>query len=147
MTNPNDNMEDLQDTYPGAGTFRLAEDEARCNALNKLVAAGKKTATCLPFSEFENDPEALPQVGRADIIANWDGTPAMVVRTLKVDRIKFRHVTPQMAMLEGEDKDIEAWRKRITKAFGTKGEKGIELDRDTLLVFETFELVEDLGVR
>jgi uncharacterized protein YhfF len=48
-----------------------------------------------------------------------------------------------MALKEGEDQDIEGWRKRMTKKFGTQG----KLDRDTFLVFETFELVEDLGVR
>ncbi len=143
MTNPNDNMEDLQVTYPGAGTFKLADTKGRVEHLNRLVAAKQKTATCLPWSEFENDQDALPQKGRCDIIANWDGTPAMVVRTVSVEKIKFRHVTPQLAMAEGEDKDIEAWRKRTAKAFGTKG----VLDRDTLLVFETFELVEDLSVR
>ncbi|WP_417261237.1 ASCH domain-containing protein [Celeribacter sp.] len=143
MTDQNDNMEDLQVTYPGAGTFQLGATKGRVEHLNKLVAAKKKTATCLPWSEFENDQDALPQVGRCDIIADWDGAPAMVVRTVSVDKVKFRHVTPQMALAEGEDKDIEAWRKRTAKAFGTKG----VLDRDTMLVFETFELVEDLGLR
>ncbi|NIY80876.1 ASCH domain-containing protein [Celeribacter sp. HF31] len=143
MTDQNDTMEDLQVTYPGAGTFLLGATKGRVEHLNKLVAAKQKTATCLPWSEFENDQDALPQVGRCDIVANWDGTPAMVVRTVSVDKVKFRHVTPQMAMAEGEDKDIEAWRKRTAKAFGTKG----VLDRDTMLVFETFELVEDLGLR
>ncbi|WP_417279243.1 ASCH domain-containing protein [Celeribacter sp.] len=143
MTNADDNMEDLQVTYPGAGTFQLGATKGRVEHLNKLVAAKQKTATCLPWSEFENDQDALPQVGRCDIIADWDGAPAMVVRTVSVDKVKFRHVTPQMAMAEGEDKDIEAWRKRTAKAFGTKG----VLDRDTMLVFETFELVEDLGLR
>lgn len=147
MTNTPDNMEDLQVTYPGAGTFRLAETEGRVAHLNKLVAAGKKTATCLPFSEFENDRDALPQEGRCDIVASWDGSPAMVVRTLKVERVKFRSVTPAMAMREGEDDDLEAWRKRTAKAFGKRTKEGYELNRETLMVFETFELVEDLSVR
>ncbi|GAA3861942.1 ASCH domain-containing protein [Celeribacter arenosi] len=138
-----DNMEDLQVTYPGAGTFRLAETEGRVAHLNKLVTAGKKTATCLPWAEFEGDADSLPQVGRCDIIANWDGTPAAVVRTVSVDKVKFRRVTPAMALAEGEDADLDAWRKRTAKAFGKNG----TLDPDTLLVFETFELVEDLGER
>lgn len=147
MTDQNDNMEDLQDTYPGAGTFRLAETEGRVNHLNKLVAARKKTANCLPFSEFEDDRDALPQEGRCDIIADWEGNPAMVVRTVKVERVKFRSVTPAMALREGEDDDLEAWRKRTAKAFGKRTKEGYELNRETLMVFETFELVEDLGVR
>lgn len=143
MTDDDDKMEDLQVTYPGAGTFRLAENATRCEQLNELVALGKKTATCLPWSEFENDQDALPVKGRCDIIAAWDGTPALVVRTVDVQRVKFRNVTPAMALSVGEDETIEGWRKRMVKAFGTRG----ELDRDTLLVFETFELVEDLGAR
>jgi len=89
------------------------------------------------------DEGALPVAGRVDIIADWDGNPALIVRTLEVEKVKFRNVTPTMALREGEDSDIEGWRKRMTKKFGTQG----KLDRDALLVFETFELVEDLGVR
>ena len=143
MTDQNDSMEDLQVTYPGAGMFQLANNRTRCEQLNELVAVGKKTATCMPWSEFENDQGALPVAGRVDIVADWDGNPALIVRTLEVEKVKFRNVTPTMALKEGEDQDIEGWRKRMTKKFGTQG----KLDRDTLLVFETFELVEDLGVR
>jgi uncharacterized protein YhfF len=147
MTDKNDNMEDLQVTYPGAGSFQLGATKGRVEHLNKLVAAKKKTATCMPWSEFENDQDAMPKKGRSDIVLDWDGNPVMVVRTTNVERVKFRNVTPVMAMLEGEDADIEAWRKRTAKAFGKPTKEGPFLDRDTLLLFETFELVEDLSLR
>lgn len=143
MTDQNDNMEDLQVTYPGAGTFTLAETKDRCEQLNALVASGKKTVTCLPWSEFDGAKDAMPQKGRTDIIANFDGSPAMVVRTLKVEKIKFGYVTQALASGEGEEKTLESWRKRIIDTYGKDG----ELDRDMAFLFETFELVEDLGTR
>jgi len=67
--------EDLQETYPGAGTFKFGDSKDLCQDLIQLVRNGKKTATCGAASDFADEPEAMPVVGRCDIAANWDGTP------------------------------------------------------------------------
>mgnify|MGYP002067294185 CR=1 FL=1 len=69
MTN---DTEDLQDTYPGAGTFKFGDNAKLCQHLIALVRQGKKTATCAALSDFDGEPEAMPVVGRCDIAANWD---------------------------------------------------------------------------
>ena len=82
-----DDTEDLQDTYPGAGTFRFGDTPELCQYLIGLVRQRKKTATCGAASEFADDPDSMPVVGRCDIAANWDGTPA-----LKHPPFNLRHI-------------------------------------------------------
>ncbi|CUH65807.1 ASCH domain protein [Thalassovita gelatinovora] len=138
-----DEMEDLQVTYPGAGTFTFSDEKVQSDALLELVRAGKKTANSAALAEFDGDPEALPKVGRHDIAANWDGTAALIIRTVSVQQIRFCDVTEAMAVTEGEDNTLDAWRKRHEAAFRRDG----GFDPEMMLVFETFELVEDLADR
>jgi len=138
-----DDMEDLQQTYPGAGTFRFGDSQALSDRLIGLVRAGKKRATCDALSEFEGDPGSMPVAGRCDIVANWDGTPALVVRTLRVDKVRFCDVTEEMALSEGENDDLTGWRADHQAYFTRHG----GFDPEMMLVFEHFELVEDLADR
>ena len=138
-----DDIEDLQDTYPGAGTFRFGDNAALCQRLIGLVRAGKKTATCGALAEFDDDPDAMPVVGRCDIAANWDGTPALVIRTLSVTKVRFCDVTEDMALAEGENDSLLGWRKDHKAFFKRNG----GFDPEMMLVFEHFELVEDLAGR
>lgn len=138
-----DDIEDLQETYPGAGTFKFGDNEKLCQELIALVRAGKKRATCGALRDFEDEPEAMPVVGRADIVANWDGTPALVIRTTNVQQIRFCDVTEDMALAEGEDENLEGWRKGHKAFFKRNGGWHPEM----MLVFEHFELVEDLKGR
>lgn len=139
MTN---DMEDLQDTYPGAGTFLFSEDEALNLALLKKVRSRAKTANCAALAEFDGDMGALPKAGRCDIAANIDGSPALVVRTQRVEKIKFSDVTEKHAKKDGS-KSLEKWQRARRAEFERAG----MFDPDMMLVFETFELVEDMATR
>ena len=138
-----DDYEDLQDTYPGAGTFKFGDSPELSAELIALVRAGKKRATCATWAEFEAEPEAMPVVGRCDIATNWDGTPAFVIRTVKVQKIRFCDVTEEMALAEGEDEDLAGWRDGHEAYFTRNG----GFDPEMPLLFEHFELVEDLADR
>ena len=138
-----DAMEDLQVTYPGAGTFKFGDGPELSAKLIALVRNGMKTATCGALHEFEDEPEAMPVVGRTDIAANWDGTPALVIRTQKVEQIRFCDVTEEMALAEGENDDLAGWRADHEAFFARNG----GFDAQMMLVFEHFELVEDLADR
>jgi uncharacterized protein YhfF len=133
-------IEDLQDTYPGAGTFKLGEDAETSAALIALVRAKTKHAECAPLAEFGGDPTTMPKVGRHDIIANWDGTPAVVIKTTSVKTLPFDKVTERMAAAEGEYETLAQWRKARTADFKRSG----DFKPDMILVFEFFELVENL---
>ena len=131
---------DLQDTYPGAGTFTLGEDAETSAALIALVRAKTKHAECAPLAEFGGDEAAMPMVGRCDIIANWDGTPAVVIKTTSVKTLPFDKVTERMALAEGEHETLAEWRKAREKHFKRNG----GFTPDMPLVFEFFEVVENL---
>ncbi|UWP98077.1 ASCH domain-containing protein [Aliiroseovarius crassostreae] len=138
-----DEMEDLQVTYPGAGTFKFGDSAELSQRLIDLVRAGKKRATCGALADFKDEPEAMPVVGRTDIAANWDGTPALVIKTVKVQEIRFCDVTEEMALAEGEDDTLAGWRKGHEAYFARNG----GFDPNMMLVFEHFELIEDLADR
>ncbi len=131
---------DLQDTYPGAGTFTLGEDAETSAALIALVRAKTKHAECAPLAEFGGDEAAMPKVGRCDIIANWNGTPAVVIKTTSVKTLPFDKVTERMALAEGEHETLAEWRKAREKYFRRNG----GFAPDMPVVFEFFEVVENL---
>ncbi len=138
-----DEIEDLQVTYPSAGTFKFGDGPELSARLIELVRQGKKRATCGALAEFEDEPDAMPVVGRADICTNWDGTPALVIRTQKVEEIRFCDVTEEMALAEGENDDLAGWRADHEAFFTRNG----GFDPEMMLVFEHFELIEDLADR
>lgn len=139
----NDEMEDLQDAHPGAGTFQFGPTKKSCNHRIALVLAGKKRAASAPLVEFEGDMEALPQAGRRDIAVDWDGEPKLIIRTKRVEQVRFCDVTAKMALSEGEDETLDAWKARQQAAF----EKAEIFDPEMIIVFEHFELFEDLSDR
>lgn len=138
----NDDFEDLQKTYPGAGSYRFGGNQAQCEKLLKLVRAGKKTANCEALREFAQEPDALPKPGRCDIATLWDGTPTLITRTVSVQNIRFCDVTAEQARMES-DLPLDDWRMMQQKHFSKSG----GFDPEMLLVFETFEVVEDLRDR
>lgn len=131
---------DLNDDYPGAGTFRFGDGADLCERLIGLVRAGKKTATCGAARDFDEEPEAMPVVGRADIATYWDGTPALVIRTTEVTRRRFCDVDEDFALAEGENDSLLGWRKDHKAYFKRNGGWHPEME----LICERFELVEDL---
>ena len=135
-------IEDLQDTYPGAGTFMLGDTPEESKSLIKLVRKGKKRANCAPARDFKDDPASMPVVGRTDIIADHDGTPTFVVKTVRVDEVRFCDLTENMAMADGFE-NLLAWRKATRARIKKTG----NFDPAMPLVFEFFSLIEDLDGR
>lgn len=135
-------IEDLQITYPGAGTFMLGDTPEESTDLIRLVRKGKKRANCAPARDFKDDPDALPVVGRVDIIADHDGTPTFVVKTVRADEVRFCDVTENMAIADGFE-NLLAWRKATRARIKKHG----NFDPVLPLIFEFFSLVEDLDGR
>ena len=127
--------------YPGAETFRFGDGAALCSELIALVRAGAKTATCGAARDFEPGGEAAPVVGRRDVVLNWDGTPALVIETLHVERRRFCEMDEDFALAEGENDDIDGWRRDHQAYFERNG----GFDPEMELICERFRMVEDLG--
>ncbi len=131
----------LQKKYPEAVTFHFGDNDELCQRLNALVRAGKKTATTSDARDFDNGCDAIPVVGRIDIALNWDNTPALVIRTLSVERMRFCDVQESYALAEGENETLEGWRKDHREFFERCGYFAPEMD----LICERFELIDALG--
>ncbi len=135
--------EDLQETYPGAGTFQFGTNAETSKAAIDLVRAGKKRAICAPLREFEDDPASMPVEGRTDIVAHWDGTPALVVKTVRVQQVRYCDVNTNMAHSDLGRDEFVAWRKATKAVCRESGDFHPEM----MLVFEFFQLIEDLDGR
>lgn len=133
---------ELKMKYPNAVTFRFGDSEELCHHLISLVRSGKKKASCEALRVFESEGEILPEVGRRDIALNWDGTPALVIETLKVSFTRFCDVDEEFALVEGENDSLDAWRLDHRHYFQRNG----GFDPEMMLVCERFQLIEDCAV-
>src|SRR5690606_6020687 len=99
----------------------FGDSKEMSDRLLALVRKGLKRATCGALSEFEDDPDSMPMIGRCDIAANRDGTPALVIRTTNVVQIRFCDVTWDMARREGENSSLAEWRADYQAYFARNG--------------------------
>lgn len=134
-------MQALLAKYPGATTFKFGDSDAMNAALIALVRAGKKTATCGSAVDFEPGGEELPVIGRRDIITNWDGTPAVVIETISVERMTFDEIGEDFALAEGENETFAEWRRDHIDYFTRNG----GWSGDMKMICECFKVVEDLA--
>ena len=120
-------------------SFKFGDCEELCNELLSLVRAGYKTATCNSLRNFRGIEEEIPVVGRRDIALNWDGTPALLIETLKVTQMRFCDVDESFALAEGENEDLEGWRRDHQEYFEANG----GFDWEMMLVCEHFKVIHD----
>jgi uncharacterized protein YhfF len=133
-------VEALKARYPGAETYRFGDSPALSDALLALVRAGKKRATCTAEAEL-GVTEAMPEVGRCDIVLDFDDVPQLVTRTLELIRVRFCDMTEAMALMEGEDESLADWRAGHERYYRRAG----IFDTEMGLIWERFEVVEDVA--
>lgn len=133
-------LESLKARYPGAVTYKFGNTPELSDILVRLVRAGKKRATCLSQHAVEKG-EALPVVGRCDIVVDFDEVPQLVTRTLELVPLRFCDMTEERALMEGEDATLEGWRLQHETYYRNLG----IFDPEMTLYWERFEVVEDLG--
>ena len=109
-----------------------------------LAAAASVPATSLADETMRTrtipgTSEELPVIGRKDIALNWDGTPALLVETLEVTHKRFCDVDERFALDDGENEDLDGWRRGHQEYFERHG----KFDREMMLVCERFRLVHD----
>lgn len=122
--------------------FEITEEPS--NFLLGLVLEGKKRATASSLWAYQIE-DVVPMAGEMSVITYWDGTPACVVKTTNVRIIPFGEITYDIAKLEGEDDNIESWRRKHKRFFEEEGKQvGYEFSEDMMVVFEEFEVVEVL---
>ncbi len=134
-------MSEVLARYPGAVTFTYGDTAALNAEILALVRAGRKSVTCSAWSACGEGGEPLPVPGRVDVALDWSGRPALAVRTLSVEKIRFcdvkeRHVPPQ-----GEFRDLAEWQAGY-RAYLTRAG---QFDAESDMMMETFEMVEDFA--
>jgi uncharacterized protein YhfF len=116
--------------------FSFGDSPELADRLLALVLAGKKTATCGALRDFGPGREAMPEIGRRDIVLDGAGEPACVVETLSLETRRFDDIPSSFTDLEGEG-DYAAWRADHEAYFARNG--GFSPDME--IVCETFRLV------
>jgi uncharacterized protein YhfF len=103
--------------------------------------AGIKTATWGALGDYATDGEAMPAVGRRDVVLDGRGRRAAVIETTEVVVRRFDEVDAAFARDEGEgDRTLAYWRAGHRAYFERNG--GFAPDME--LVCERFRLMEDL---
>lgn len=124
--------------------WHLGLTEKASDFLLGLVLEGKKRATASSLWAYELD-DPITHVGEMSVITYWDKTPACVVKTTNVRILPFCDITYDIAKLEGEDEDLDSWRRKHKRFFEEEGrQNGYDFSEDMLVVFEEFEVIEVL---
>ncbi|MCD0480630.1 ASCH domain-containing protein [Chryseobacterium sp. LC2016-29] len=93
-------------------SFYFCDNKKDANECAELVVKKIKQATSPSVWWFEKNKEELPKVGDLAIVTDWNGDPKAIIRTQKVEIVKYKDITPEYAQLEGEgDKTLEYWKK------------------------------------
>jgi uncharacterized protein YhfF len=129
-------MAALPPEYANAITFSFGDSPELNEELLGLVLAGKKTATCGALRDYEEGKEAMPVVGRRDVVLNGAGEPAAVIETLSIEIMAFDAVDPSFTDLEGEG-PYAKWRGEHEAYFSRNG----GFAPDMQVVCEKFRLV------
>lgn len=132
-------MSTLPPQYANAVQFSFGDSSALADELLALVLAGTKTATCGAVRDYGPGKEAMPAVGRRDVVLDGAGEPAAVIETISLDVRRFADVPEAFALAEGEG-DFAAWRAGHVAYFERNGGWSEDLE----LVCERFRLVEVL---
>lgn len=129
-------------------SYYFCDNKKDADECAELIALGIKQATTHSLSWFHTQNEALPTVGDLAITTNWAGVPKAVIKTTKVEIVKFKDITAEYAFIEGEgDKGLAYW-KNVHWEYYTREmkdhNKSPSLDMELVCeYFETIHLPHD----
>jgi uncharacterized protein YhfF len=111
--------------------------------LCELVLAGTKRATAGSLKEYEADGEPIPRAGDLSVVTDGAGTARCVIRTTRVDHVRFEDVDEEFARTEGEGDKTLAWWRAAHAAYYERRFRGLGLEPDPnpLVAAERFEVV------
>lgn len=132
-------LDAIRKTYPDAVTFKFGDNQHLSDELIALVRQGKKTATTGALRDYETGDD-MPLIGRCDIALNWNDEPELVIQTKELVTCRIDEVTEAMALAEGENDDLDGWRRDHQRYFERNG----GYSPDMMVVWERFAVIEDL---
>jgi len=116
---------------------------ANSDKLAKWVIDGEKTATSSLYESYLNDDEEIPKEGNCSIILDSKNKPVCIIKINKVEVIKFKSITENMARKEiREQNALELWRNFHFNFFLSEAQEiGEVFSTESLIVFESFSVI------
>ncbi len=108
-----------------------------------LVVKKIKQATSPSVWWFEKNNIDIPQIGELAIVTNWDNEPKAIIRTKKVEIVKYKNITALYAFIEGEgDKSLAYWKKVHWDYYTDEMKEFVEYPTEEMeIVCEYFETI------
>ena len=138
-----------QDIHLPKGYVRVGgfgDSEALSESLIALIRAGVKRGTCSLAWSRDFDGESIPEAGDIEIVLDWHGRPALVLRVTEVHIVPFDCVGAEFAASEGEgDLSLTHWRTEHWRFFTDECSRiGRVADSSMPLICESFEVLYTL---
>lgn len=108
-----------------------------------LVLAGRKRGTATLEAELGASGDPAPAVGDHWVMCDGAGAPRCVLRTTKVDAVRFDDVDESFARTEGEgDLSLEQWREGHRRYWQRVAARvGVPFGPDSIVLAERFVVV------
>lgn len=132
--------------YSGVETppsYYFCDNEKDANECAELVRISIKQATTHSLKGLQIQEEKLPAIGDIAIVTDWHGIPKAIIKTVKVEIIKFKDITPEYAFIEGEgDRSLTHWQ-NVHWDYYTRelSDHSLKPSEDMELVCEYFETI------
>ena len=128
---------------PGFSATALAITRSVADALAELVLSSVKRAHATLRRDFQQQLDALPQIGDHLVVLDGAGSPRAIVRTTQVELRHFNEIDDQFAFDAGEgDLTLRWWLTAHRQDFAERAEReGFEVHERSELVLEWFERV------
>lgn len=92
-------------------SYYFCDNQKDADKCAELVRQGVKQATTHSLQWFQIYNEKQPAVGDLAIVTDWKGSPQAIIRTTKVEIVKFQEITSDYALIEDEgDKSLSYWK-------------------------------------
>ena len=124
-------------------SYYFCDNQKDADECAELVQEGIKQATTHSLSGLQINEEKLPAIGDLAIVTGWNGTPKAIIKTIKVEIVKFKDISSEYAFIEGEgDKSLGYWQE-VHWAYYTRelSKHNLKPTIDMELVCEYFETI------
>lgn len=121
----------------------IGANHASTEAIMSHVISGAKTGTVsLPWVA-EQQGLAAPKPGDCFILIHFDGTPALLMRLVKVETVAYKDIGPEHTVLDGPQvRAMDVWMPLHTRFFENLLKPyGLQVTDDMPIWFETFEVL------
>ncbi|QED38793.1 ASCH domain-containing protein [Antarcticibacterium arcticum] len=124
-------------------SYYYCDNKKDADECAELVVQGIKQATSTSVWWFKKFNEEFPVPGDLAVITNWEGLPKAIVKTTRVEIVKFKEITPEYAIIEGEgDKSLEYWKDVHWKYYSNEMKEHGEIPSEEMeIVCEYFETI------